>query len=1069
MSDNKRNVPESRKSTSEPVVSDVKAFLAEDDRTSDDVLAADAGLGEMDELMSRSRSTATVVLFLIGLTIIVLIAGFVIFNEKAQEKFVGFVKGDLYEVQKQKTESMQKQYNDRMEQLNERYGDIKLNYFPRDSKVYIIQQTVRYDGVADKSGEKWGEPIHIDNATLHLSPGDELPELSIESLPVREKGMMCPSDRVFYPASRGYCPEWEAKCRAQEQISAECTANALRMVQYCPKDDTYYESTTTGVMICPDGETPMDPARIPLFVFQYSFLFEREDYVSQVVSYTENDWRDLGFGKFIIQFPDHFALIPDWPPLKRRYEAARREMRCWRTEWEDQWEELKRKKTLKVYAAREKELQEEKETIRRTYRSIQAPYVKDIAAIDVVRKVMNMATIRDSMAEIFYYCGESGKCEPARMVELRTQVLGSQKADLSDLGDVERGVYYGVFKAMGVKGTGGVDAFLASQPVMNAGLTCLEKWIPGQKEGQFTPVKDVTCEQLLEGIKGTAPHAAQVFRGMFLEQGVGATRLAEYQSDVENYLKTEADYQGTQKYADFVASMEKTGRFLEYLILAYLFNPEEMNKALIRFAQTRQINYRMDCAARQIVPSDFSLGVKKAMEMAWWTGSKLAFEEWYYRLWRDDVQGCLLFAREMDPALYARGVAQFQAMLGTETEGLRQQVELFREYRRSLLRFEKLLPELRQARSLFRDNRAEFNSRYPEGLVKVWEEADPDRYLGFLFIINEKRANELIAEKLKIEKDEFASVQPKEGDQPDYHKAMAYYYVFSPARYEAGVKVLYDRVLPMLMTGNEYRLARKERVDMPPLRRALQTLVNEDIHLKYFWLVSLTDQPRFVRDFNRLDLREARLVSKWVDPVRYARLLDLAWLQETPVALYDRYEQSVPALQESLEVDLGLHEIQVLKLRQWAHAKAQVLRKYQMRRTGESFKGEPTSVMRALERSLKMGNRVALLAQNLEDYNEAEVGTIVGYAMEQLRDEIDAVQQDSYSRHVDNHNDRIRMNAGFKKREWESLTEKFEKTAANAEWYVWLSGTLANKRQDCRKINYPKPDDWADFLATESN
>lgn len=1068
MSDEKKKVPRGEGAGKEKVLEDVKAFLSADEQDSgEDLLLSDGGLREMDELMKRGKPGVSLVLFLIGLAIIIGIVGFVVLNEKAQEKFIGFVRGDLYEVQRKKAETLQKQYQDRMELLNERYGDIKLNYFPRDSKVYIIQQAFKYDGVDDKESEKWGDPLSIDNATLHLAAGEELPELSIENLPIREKGMLCPDDKQFYPASRGYCPEWQAKCMAQEAESEECTKHALKLVQHCSQDDTYYESLGAGVMVCPDGETAMDPAKLPIYVFHYSFLFEREDYVGQLVSYSDNDWRDLGFGKYIIQFPAHFALIPDWPPLQRRYEDARRKMRCWRVEWEDQWEAIKRHKVLATYETTKKTMLADEEAREKLYRSVQAPYLRDMPAVDAVRKVATMATIKNGMAEIFYYCGELGKCDATKMEEFRTLVLGSKKSDMSDLGDVEKGIYFGVLKAMGVKRWDGMDAFLASHPEMGAGLTCLEKWVPIQKEGEFKPVKDKECEQALQSIQGTAPNAAMVFRSMFLEEGLGKNRLVEYETDVNNYLLAENEYQGSQKYQEMVDSMEKTGRFLEYLILAYLFDPTVMNQALAKYAESRVVNYRLDCEARKIIPSDYSVGFKKAMEMAWWTGSKLAFDEWYFRLWREDVQGCLLFAKKYDPPRYDKGMATFQSMLGDETEGLRKQVAAFREYRRSLVRFEELLPELKEARRLYRENRSEFSARYPEETIKTWEMADPDRYWGFLYIINETKAKSNFAEVLKLPAPEYGQPDPKEGDQAMIHRYLAYQFVFDTAKYEAGLKVLEDRVAPMLMTPEEYATWSETNPGAPELRRALQDIVNKDIHLKYFWLLRLTDNSKFLREFNRLDLKEARLVSKWIDPQRYAYLVDLAWLQETPVALYDRYSQTVPALQDSLEVDLGLYEIEYQKLKDWASTRAQVLKKYKMKRTGESFKGEPTNVLKALEKSLKMGNRVALLAQNIEDFGEAEVTTLMGRAMDELRDEIDGGQRDSYAKHVDGNNDRMRLNSGFKKKEWESLTEKFEKTAANADWYAWLTGTLANKRQDCRKIDYPKPDDWAELIESE--
>jgi len=220
----------------------------------------------------------------------------------------------------------------------------------------------------------------------------------------------------------------------------------------------------------------------------------------------------------------------------------------------------------------------------------------------------------------------------------------------------------------------------------------------------------------------------------------------------------------------------------------------------------------------------------------------------------------------------------------------------------------------------------------------------------------------------------------------------------------------------------------------------------------------------FAREFSKLEMAEAKEVAKWIDPERYAYLSALIWNKE----MVNRYEDSVPALMDSLAVDYGLYQEQQHDLREWCYAKSRILRKYRRGKSfAASFLKEPSNVSKALDKYLKLANRYALLAKNLQDFEEAVLSSHMASAMEELRDEFDSGQRDSYAKHVEANNEKIRLAAGFTKKEWESLTKEFEKTPANAEWYGALSARLENRRLDCSKIKWPEPANWKKTIRGE--
>jgi len=1055
----------------ENVMDDVKAFLSSDpdEGRPIDFDADMGGEDDLDDLMANRRGNVSLVLFLIGLAIILGVLGYILVNEEAKSKVAAFIRGDLFSLEKQRAEDLQTMYHEKMELLGEKYGDIRLQYFPRNAKVHIYQTMFRYDDINDKSAEAWGDPKEIPNMTLDLKEGEELPYLSIENLPVREKGKMCLSNGQFYPASQQFCPGHEA-CKEQmgkggEEANETCIKNALKSVQFCAQDEKYYTEETGGVMVCEDGKTLMDPSRVPIFVFRYDFLFETKDFIPQVVSYAENDWIHLGSGKYIIPFPKDFALLRAWGPLKKKYASVREKMRCWRVTWDDEWEDLKRGKVLTLVREKIAEAAKEKEEKTHIFRQKRAQFTKSLLAVDIVRKVKVMATIRNGAAEIFWYCPELGKCDPAKMQEL---IKTSGKQTVAELDEFEKGLYYGALYGMknSTKKWDGMEEYLATQPVAKAGLTCLQEYIAKQKEGSFVPAKGKDCLEGLAAIQSADPYAYNAFQTMFIDQNANAAVLLANKADIDNYLLSVDEYEGGEKYDDLVFRIESSGKFLEYLILAIMYDYKAFNDAMIRFARSRLVNYRRDCEKRGVIPSDVFRGMKDAMELAWWTGSRVAFDEWYFRLWSQDVQGCLLFAKENDEARYVRDLAKFEDMVGAEKKGLREQAKGFKDFLNSVRAFAKARPALKEANALYRKDRKAFYNLYPETEMERLKTESPEFYWGLLYLSNPRSGRDHFTELSKLPEVQSWEVPKKEGDQKSFHKYLAYMEVFAPEKLEKGMAALRERMVPMFLTKLEYELLRDEKPDMPTYNQAIRDIVANDIHLKYFWLVKLIDSPSmFDREFKKLELAEAKEVSKWIDPKRYAYLSDLIWMKE----MVSRYGDSVPMLTDALTIDFGLYGEQQKKLRNWSIAKSKILKKYKRgKKLSASLLKEPSNVAKAMDKALKMANRYALLAKNIQDYEEAVLSTHMANAMEELREEMDGGQRDSYARHIELHNEKLRLAVGLTKKEWESLTKEFEMTAANAEWYSYLSESLKERRLDCSKIQgFEPPADWKKEIRGE--
>ena len=738
-------------------------------------------------------------------------------------------------------------YRERLKKIGARHGYLKLPYYPLDARVTIVRRTFCLDSPDDVTAEECAQPQEIKNITHELNEGEEIPELKIENLPVRERGMLCLEDRRFYPESRQFCPGHEQcleKARNGDEPE-ECMKYALAYVQHCPRDGRYYVEEGPGIMTCGDGETLTDPAMVPLFEHRYEFLFERKDFLPAVVSYNASDWVHLGSGTYTIMFPRDFSLLRDWQTTKAKYAATRRQMRCWRLDWDDAWDDYKRNRVVALAKEKQAEDAKRKEEKGAVFKEVRGKYLEKVKELDVVREAPRSGT------------------DPAEKSVLET-----------------------------------------------------------------------------------------------------------YTKDIDAYLQSVDDYAGSEPYEDLLSRIDGSGRFLEYVILAYLYDLDAFNDALARYARSRQVNYRRDAAMRGVVASDEFRGLKEAMEMAWWTGSNVAFNEWYYRLWALDVQSCLLFVKEHDAERYGADLKKVREFVGGKIGE-------------------------------------------PGGMAQGIRDA-------------------------------LSSLE--QNDSATQQKLLSEYAV---------------KMEPMFSNEEAYSKLREGNAGLPDYQEAMKEIINNDIHIRYFRLLSLVGPPgKYEQEFSRLDLREAREVARWVDPARYVYLADLIWLMDIP----GRYSDSVPMLTDSLQVDFGLYEVQFNKLKEWSRAKSGVVTKYgRGKRLAKSLFKEPAYVQRALTKQLKLDNRAVLLAQNLEDYEEAVLATLVANAMEELRDEIDSGQHDSWNSHVKTNDERIRMDAGFSKREWESLTKEFEEAPDHEVWYSSLTETLAEKRLDCKGVSYPEPESFKEW------
>ncbi len=331
-------------------------------------------------------------------------------------------------------------------------------------------------------------------------------------------------------------------------------------------------------------------------------------------------------------------------------------------------------------------------------------------------------------------------------------------------------------------------------------------------------------------------------------------------------------------------------------------------------------------------------------------------------------------------------------------------------------------------------------------MLAAGEAGDRDLYIGLLLATNPAKAKALIDEMGKLPEVKEGQEPAKEGDQREYHKYLAFQYFLARPRLEAGMKLLEKRVAPFFLSEAEYVAANAGDPTAPSYEDMLSELVNNDIPLKYFWLVRLFDNPsRFEREIARLDRSKTLLIAKSLDGARFKYLSDLAWLEPE----LDRDTDVIPAFKEWAIMDRSMLEAEKEELASWAERKAATERKFKRSKGAAAWLLEPTMVERALDATLKQNDRYALLMNNLEQYEESK---IIEVAADPIREEGQAIIQemaDMWKKHGDAGGMDIRSHYNFTEARWSPLVDEvrisFPKT------YTYMDEGLRNKRADCRE------------------
>ncbi|GEM_PF-4756759 len=1049
---------------------------------------------ESDDVTQPKRSNVSLFFFLAGIVVILGVLGYVAVDGKVRARVISFLKGELGKAEKARADDLVKLYTDKMDQIAPKYGSVRLQYFPQDAKVHIIRRYMRYDDVSDtKEPKQWGEPAEIHNASLELKEGEKLPYLSIENLPVRDRGLLCPLDGKFYPPGQGFCPGKEfEKCKESEiveqddaqaaaaddaakdqttkkmELSEECAKGVLKPAQYCPVDQKYYIETSNVVMLCPDGETPMDPGAVPIFTVQYDFLFEAKGWLPKVVSYSEQNWEHLSSGQYFVRWPNDFALLRSWGAAKEKFANVFRKIKCWEQEWSNSWEEIKRSQAVKRYAEIAAEEDKKAADLIAPVAAIRAKYADAVAIVDAVSRVKGMATTYRGLSEIYVYCSELGKCDPAKMAEL-AKYMGSTNPDLSDLTPIARAIYWGTMEAMGVKKWDGMEEYYASRPAERAGMLCIGKWMLTQKEGQFSPVTDKDCLAAIESVKAANEMVYDAYRVMFVDQNAGQARLAAFKNDIDQYLLSEAEYKGEETYANLVFRVESTGKFVEYVVMNHLFAPENVDKLLAKMTESRQANYRADCLKRKVVPTEYR-GIKQAVEVAWGTGSEIVYGKWFDRLWGVDVQGCLMFAKDHgDTVRYERYLKIYLDAMIRDQNITRDSMRFQREALVSIEKFRSLREQLKAANALYKSDRKAFEAQYPASAMENIKATDPDFHLGLLLIAQPADGKAAIDAMMKLETRPDGTVVGKDGDQPNFHKVLFYREIFAPAEFQQGMAMLKARVEPYFLTRDQFNALLETQPDLPTHYDAMREIRMGLLHMKYFWLIKLYESPSvFESELARIqNSQQVMDVARFFDPQRFIYLADLVWMKDV-IETYDRYDAIVPAMTEALNTGYPVYLYQKAKLESWCKNRSRVLKGgYKMAALGDSYLREPEMIDVALTKVLRGQNRVGQLYQALADFGAAVQADAMGRAMDDIRDAVIAGEESSKSEHAYPNLQDIIITGEFAKDEFDSLKQELEKTAAHADWYGTLVDEMRNKRWNCSQVDFKKPAGWDEYVKSE--
>ena len=1061
--------------------------------SSDETDDMDIRSAEIDELMSGGKKGHLgMIFFLVALAVIIALVGYIFVDPIASTRVRSFLQGDLLKIDKQKIQDLARQYDEKEARLQEKSGNIRLQYFPTTAKVAIIQQAYVFDDIESKERKPYGDPISIDNDSLHLGEDEELPELNIQNLPIRERGKMCMSDARFYPSSKIICPGWE-KClemQAAEAAPAEdgaegeaaepaapveaadqgcaqylddkdiytdgfcdkvpgeckekctCYVHTLKPVDYCPENKKYYPAVAGTLQKCPESDVPMDPSQVPVFVYDYSFSFEAQDYLPSVVSYTEENWKSLGSGQYVILFPKDFSLLRNWVPVLDKFAKASKAIRCWDRQWENLLQERQRDRGLKegLQALAEKAKEKEEKLIAlKKAREANEMVVREIGTL---RKIQKMATIVDGRGELFWFCVSAGKCSPENM-----KVLMDEDVD----------AYWGVVQLMdpNEKAFPTLATEMAQRPILKAGVTCLGKWMPQQakndkerKPHEFIIVdekldKKGECDAALAAIQSSYPDAYQTLVGMFKDENANTSLLAGEKVQFEDYFKSKAEFGGTPEgYEDMVLKAESGARHIRYLTRLYLFQPDEFDKMMNALIEARQADHAGEAQARGSWV-DPARGFKAALDVTWWIGTAV-FDTYYNKLWEYDVQACLLFVKDKDAARFEVDRKRFKELMDRYRMVQKEHAKQALWFKESVEPWAALRQKLAEARSFAETDKRGFAAQYTDEVLAGIKATGPDLYWGLLRIKDFKAAKEYFDAMTTIPEAQPGMPPMVDGDQPDYHKHLIYASILDPETAQKGMALLEKRLAPFFMTQDEYEATVAAQVDAPTYREVIAALVNADIPMKFFWVVKLLENPTtFERHLARLDFNKTLLVAKSLAPARYKYLRDLVWLKPE----LDRDEDTIPLLSEWTVLDRSVLEVEKNQLAAWSKRKAAIERKFKRSRAAAAWLREPTMVERALDSSLKMNDRYALLMSNLESFEEGEIISVAGNAIRDVaQEEIDNLA-DWWKKHGEVGNQAIRAEYGFTEARWSPLVDEIKITFP--KWYTYLDEGLQNKRATC--------------------
>ncbi len=619
----------------------------------------------------------------------------------------------------------------------------------------------------------------------------------------------------------------------------------------------------------------MDPTHVPIFVYDYSFVLDAEDYITEMITYKPSDWRNLGSGQYVIVFRKDFSLRRDWKPVLEKFAYAMKAIYCWDRKWDTALEKHKRESVVsEAKLVLDKNAKEEKEALA-VLEAVEELHKEDVLSIGALRELMTILSVDNEGRSIMYNYRPDGQknCLPEEMVELK---------------NVDPYACMALTDILPCANLPSTKAELATKPVLQAGVTCLRKWMPKQKKqitsnapDGFVVVDDPECTLALQAISGTHRLAYDALVTMFQDNTKGAASMMQEHAQFADYFKSKSEYtQTSPTYDDMLTLKESGGRHITYLKRLYLLDPVNFSLMMEKLARSRAHNYHLKLENNPNSMVNVIEGLKFSMEIAFWVG-RPAFNTQLDKLWRQDVEGPLMFAKKHDAdltPLYETKRAEYQASQDKVVAEAKARMEHGALMRADLKTFAALKVEIADARALHGTDQAAFDQKYPNALIAGMKLTDPDRYMGLLSIVNPKSAGKLFALKGKIPKVPEGEMPIQPGDQEDYHKYLVNLYLAGKlGAYSSKLEALKKRVAPFFMTEQEYYAPGTATVSYDEV---IAEILKYNLPFKYFFVVKLTDnETAFNREMARLDYSKTLLISKVMAPESYSYLRNLIWLK----------------------------------------------------------------------------------------------------------------------------------------------------------------------------------------------